>query len=632
MRKRERQMPRAILTSITIATASMLSVSCGSTSETVTAPSPTRCGVAVQSESLSFAPDGGGGTIRIATSRECSWVAQSEAGWVTLSQPVSGQGDGAVQFTVASNGDPAPRATGVTVQDQRLQISQGGRPCEFRLSTTVENVEAAGGERTVQVAVGSAQCRWTVSADVPWITLLSSSEGSGSGAVRFRVDAASGPQRTGTITIAGQAVRVEQGTGCSYTIGVDALTLGAAGGAGEVPVSASPGCAWNAQSQVPWITLTTASAGSGSGTVGFSVAASDGPTRTGTLTVAGRVVTITQAPGCTFLVEPLSHAAPTTGGPALVTVRAAAACAWTASSTVEWITVTAGQTGAGNGEVRFTVAASAGPARSGSLRVAGQTVNVTQGSGCTITVAPPTVSIPAAATTGTIQVASAQGCTWSAASNAPWITITGGSSGSGNGQVQFSAAANVGPVREASLSIGERTIPVTQASGCTYTVTPPTLDVAGTGGPRSASIATAAGCPWTASSGVAWITVATPSGSGPAQVTFTVAPNLSPARTGSLTVAGGTLTVNQASQCQWTMVPPNHVFDSGGGNGFIQVLVTGPCTWTAVSNDSWITLVSGGSGTGNGLVHFRAAQNNGPARAGTLTIAGQRYDVSQSGR
>jgi hypothetical protein len=99
-----------------------------------------------------------------------------------------------------------------------------------------------------------------------------------------------------------------------------------------------------------------------------------------------------------------------------------------------------------------------------------------------------------------------------------------------------------------------------------------------------------------------------------------------------LTVAGGTLTVNQASQCQWTMVPPNHVFDSGGGNGFIQVLVTGPCTWTAVSNDSWITLVSGESGTGNGLVHFRAAQNNGPARAGTLTIAGQRYDVSQSGR
>jgi hypothetical protein len=61
-------MPKAILATITIATASILSLSCGSTSETVAAPSPARCGVQVQAESLSFTPDEGGGTIRIATS------------------------------------------------------------------------------------------------------------------------------------------------------------------------------------------------------------------------------------------------------------------------------------------------------------------------------------------------------------------------------------------------------------------------------------------------------------------------------------------------------------------------------------------------------------------------------------
>jgi hypothetical protein len=290
-----------------------------------------------------------------------------------------------------------------------------------------------------------------------------------------------------------------------------------------------------------------------------------------------------------------------------------------------------GEHGSGSGIVGFSVAASDGPTRTGTLTVAGRVVTITQGPGCTVTVTPATVSIPAASTTDTIQVASGQGCT-----GLPRPTLRGshhgGSGGSGNGQVQFSAAANVGPVREASLSIGGRTIPVAQASGCMYTVTPSALNVAGTGGTGSVSIATAAGCPWTASSSTAWITVATPSGSGPAQVTFTVAPNLSPARTGTLTVAGRVVTVNQASQCQWTMVPPNHEFHSGGGNGFIQVLVTGPCTWTAVSDVSWITVITGESGTGNGLVHFRASQNNGPARAGTLTIAGQRYDVSQSGR
>ena len=36
--------------------------------------------------------------------------------------------------------------------------------------------------------------------------------------------------------------------------------------------------------------------------------------------------------------------------------------------------------------------------------------------------------------------------------------------------------------------------------------------------------------------------------------------------------------------------------------------------------------------TGNGLVQFVAAPNNGPARTGSLTIAGRRYEVTQAAR
>jgi hypothetical protein len=41
---------------------------------------------------------------------------------------------------------------------------------------------------------------------------------------------------------------------------------------------------------------------------------------------------------------------------------------------------------------------------------------------------------------------------------------------------------------------------------------------------------------------------------------------------------------------------------------------------------------SGASGTVNGLVQFVAAPNDGPARTGTLTIAGRRYVVMEAGR
>ena len=606
--------------------------SCGSTAETFTAPSQIRCGVQAQSESPSFTSDGGTGTLRVATNRECTWSAESEAPWVTLTPPMNGQGDGTVQFTVAPNGLPSSRATAIKVQDQRLQISQEGRPCGFRLSSTFEAVEAAGGDRTVHVTATSAQCHWTATSDVPWITIISGREGDDTGAVTFRVDALSGPQRTGTLTVAGQVVQVQQGAGCSYTVGTNALNFGAAGGPGEVAVSAPAGCSWTAQSGVPWITLTGGATGSGPGVVALRVAATDGPARTGTVTVAGHVVTVTQSPGCSFTVDPLTYAAPAAASTSATTVRAAPGCAWTAASSSDWVVITAGQSGNGTSEVRFSVAQNTGPSRVGGIRIAGQTMTVNQASGCAVSVSPTGVSVGAAASTNTIQVTSAQGCTWSATSGAPWIALGDSSSGSGNGQVPFSVAANSGPARQGTLSIGGRTVTVTQASGCTYTVTPPTQDVAPTGGAGTASIATGSGCPWNASSSADWITVGATSGTGPAQVPLTVAPNNGPARTGTVTVAATVLTVNQGSPCEWVLAPPYHSFDATGGNGNVLVIVTGVCTWTAKSDVDWITLTAGASGAGNGLVQFVAAPNSGPARTGTLTIAGRPYQVIEAGR
>src|SRR4029453_17193100 len=112
-------------------------------------------------------------------------------------------------------------------------------------------------------------------------------------------------------------------------------------------------------------------------------------------------------------------------------------------------------------------------------------------------------------------------------------------------------------------------------SGCLYTVTPPSQDVAASGGTGSATISTAAGCPWTASSSADWITVGATAGNGPAQLSLTVAPNTGPPRTGTITVASTVLTVTQGSACQWSFVPPDTSFGAGGGNGNVLVIVTG---------------------------------------------------------
>jgi len=101
------------------------------------------------------------------------------------------------------------------------------------------------------------------------------------------------------------------------------------------------------------------------------------------------------------------------------------------------ITITSGESGSGNGTVHYTVAAnsSTNPV-TGTLTIAGNTFTVTQtGAGaCTFVLSATEASPTAAGGASTVGVTAAKDCAWTAASNDGFITITSGSSGSGNGR------------------------------------------------------------------------------------------------------------------------------------------------------------------------------------------------------
>ena len=80
-------------------------------------------------------------------------------------------------------------------------------------------------------------------------------------------------QRSGTLSIAGQTFTVTQSAGCSYSISPSATSVSAGLTNGTVTVTTTAGCNWTASSGVSWITVTSGASGSGTGTVGYSVAA-----------------------------------------------------------------------------------------------------------------------------------------------------------------------------------------------------------------------------------------------------------------------------------------------------------------------------------------------------------------------
>ncbi len=84
--------------------------------------------------------------------------------------------------------------------------------------------------------------------------------------------------------------------------------------------------------------------------------------------------------------------------------------------------------------------------------------------------------------------------------------------------------------------------------------------------------------------------------------------------------------------CTFSINPTSASVAAGGATGSVSVSATAGCTWSAVSNASFITITAGASGTGNGTVSYSVASNTAStSRTGTLTIAGQTFTVTQAG-
>jgi hypothetical protein len=172
---------------------------------------------------------------------------------------------------------------------------------------------------------------------------------------------------------------------------------------------------------------------------------------------------------------------------------------------------------------------------------------------------------------------------------------------------------------------------------CTFTLnsTNATLGAQGT---KSKSVSVKpcyASCSWTAVSNDPFITILSgTNGVGDGTVRYTVSGNTNTtALNGTMTIAGQTFTVNQAAGgCTYALSPATAKFKSAGGYKTVKVKTRFPdCTWTAVSNDPFITILSNTNGFGSAVITYSVAPNtNSVPLNGTMTIAGETFTVTES--
>jgi hypothetical protein len=313
-------------------------------------------------------------------------------------------------------------------------------------------------------------------------------------------------------------------------------------------------------------------------------------------------------------------------------------CTWTAAAQVTWLSGISPSSGQGSAQVEFQVAANPNAAaREGEVVVNDVRALVRQEAApCLIELAPTTHDVGADAESVSATVTAPSGCAWAATTDVSWITVTSSSTGNGNGTLNIAVAANTGNSRSGMVVVADRVLTIRQATAaCSYNISPSAQSIGAAGGAGGAvAVSTSAGCSWTAASNASWITIsAGQSGNGSGTVNFTVAANSGGSRTGMLSIAGQTVTVTQAgvASCVYSVNPRSQTIGASGGALAIAVATAAGCAWTANSNATWISLLSGASGTGDGVVTYEVAANTGNARTATLTIAGQAVTVSQSG-
>ncbi len=90
---------------------------------------------------------------------------------------------------------------------------------------------------------------------------------------------------------------------------------------------------------------------------------------------------------------------------------------------------------------------------------------------CTVAIDPASRTVAALGGGGSIAVAAPAGCGWTASTAAGWITVTGGTVGTGDGTVTYTAGATELRVpREAVIDVGGRTHTVTQPGLADFTI------------------------------------------------------------------------------------------------------------------------------------------------------------------
>lgn len=298
---------------------------------------------------------GGGGTITVSGTGE--WTAVSDSTWITVKSGVSGDGDGKVMFTVGENTTADTRIGHINITGGNVYtITQYGYTGTISPSSTICDLNGETGTINITVDAGIT---WSATPNVEWLSVTPTS-GWSVGSVTYTVAPYNGVvSRSGSITIAGQTFNVTQ-TGVDVNIEPKVTKLAPEADIIQITVTALAGTKWVVTPATSWISILDKEQGYGDYVLTLAVNANPSfARRTGTVAIGTATLTVIQNGKETaeLAIDPETATASPSGAFANIAVYATPDAPWTAQSLTPWITISQGQEGAGNGNIKYIASA-----------------------------------------------------------------------------------------------------------------------------------------------------------------------------------------------------------------------------------------------------------------------------------
>ena len=357
----------------------------------------TQCTFTTLPDRIEAKHSGGAYTISFTGSGgTCNWSAYSHDDWITISSAAKGAGNGSISITVKPNTGTTARQGRVEFVRKYIWVSQPPQPpCTYTLDKTSQTHGPGSEQGSVKVTASDNDCRWGVGTAHSWIQTTQGPK-TGSRTINYTLLPNPSPSnRTGTMTIAGQTFTVTQQP-CTYTFNPSSLNVSHQSNTRSVQITTSQqSCHWSVDESVPWIDITSEKSGTGNGTITLRISQNNSTAersfriniRNAHLNIQQQGHVSAQEPpppppkpvSCTYKLSKISQIAGPNSSTGSFSVNSGNECTWTATSGTGWISIASGESGKGNGTVKFAVQPNTGfAARMGNISVEGQTFTVNQ--------------------------------------------------------------------------------------------------------------------------------------------------------------------------------------------------------------------------------------------------------------